>query len=271
MIKYSLIVATLGRKQELFEMLESIRNSDYELSEVEVIIVDQNDEKYIKQDVLNVRDININYIHSESKGLSLNRNLGLTHAKGEIICFPDDDCKFYTNTLSIVDDFFELEEVDFCMGRIFDRERKVDVIKRWPKKAKNIGKFNSYFLNSSVTLFVKRTACVSFDNYLGVGAKFGSCEDADFIYRILELGAVGVYTPEIEIWHPKPDLRNISLDKVESYASGFGYFVGKKTDTIKVVLFLLLLTKKTAQFLFFRNKFVEGYFSAFFRGLFKAK
>ena len=270
MYKYSLIIATLGRKKELLELIESIKNSDYETNNLEIIIVDQNEKGFLDKELSKFENLNIKHIHSDIKGLSYNRNIGLSYASGDIICFPDDDCKFYENTLNEVSNILLSSNIDFCMGQIYDRETKKDVIKKWSKKEFKVNRFNSYFINSSITMFIKKEYILNFDENLGVGARFGSCEDADLIYRILENKAKGIYTPKIELWHPEPNYQEISLEKVKNYASGFGYFVRKNTDVIKVLLLFLLVGKKTIQFIMniLNKRFQKGYFNSFFNGLF---
>lgn len=270
MYKYSLIIATLGRKKELLELIESIKNSDYETNNLEIIIVDQNEKGFLDKELSKFENLNIKHIHSNIKGLSYNRNIGLSYASGDIICFPDDDCKFYENTLNEVSNILLSSNIDFCMGQIYDRETKKDVIKKWSKKEFKVNRFNSYFINSSITMFIKKEYILNFDENLGVGARFGSCEDADLIYKILENKAKGIYTPKIELWHPEPNYQEISLEKVKNYASGFGYFVRKNTDVIKVLLLFLLVGKKTIQFIMniLNKRFQKGYFKSFFNGLF---
>ena len=269
-MKYSLIIATLGRKKELLELIESIKNSDYETNNLEIIIVDQNEKGFLDKELSKFENLNIKHIHSDIKGLSYNRNIGLSYASGDIICFPDDDCKFYENTLNEVSNILLSSNIDFCMGQIYDRETKKDVIKKWSKKEFKVNRFNSYFINSSITMFIKKEYILNFDENLGVGARFGSCEDADLIYKILENKAKGIYTPKIELWHPEPNYQEISLEKVKNYASGFGYFVRKNTDVIKVLLLFLLVGKKTIQFIMniLNKRFQKGYFKSFFNGLF---
>ncbi|MDO6499530.1 glycosyltransferase family 2 protein [Photobacterium sanguinicancri] len=266
-MRFSLIVATLGRKLELIEMLTSIRKSLYDLDKVEVIIVDQNERGFISNDISDFIGLNIKYIHSEKKGLSYNRNIGLRAATGDILCFPDDDCKLYEDTLSSAEFFLANNRLDFCMGRIFCRKNNLNIIKKWPTKITKVNKFNSYFLNSSITLFVNKECLIEFDENLGVGANFGSCEDADYIYCLLDNSAQGMYSPDIELWHPTPDFQDIPLSKVENYAAGFRYYIRKNNDVIKNVLFYLLIIKKIYQLMFLRKKFKPGYFKAFFRGI----
>ncbi|QKF76874.1 glycosyltransferase family 2 protein [Arcobacter defluvii] len=271
LLNFSLIIATLGRKKELFDLIDSLRKGDYYTSKIQIIIVDQNEKGFLDKQLLSeYKDLDIKYIHSDTKGLSLNRNIGLKYATGDIICFPDDDCKFYNDTLIEISNILLNPNIDFCMGQIYDRETKKDIIKRWSKKDLKVNRFNSYFINSSITMFIKKNLVLDFDENLGVGAKFGSCEDADFIYRILQNKANGIYTPKIELWHPEPNYQEISLEKVKNYASGFGYFIRKNIDTIKILLFILLIGKKMMQFILniFKKRFPKGYFKSFFNGLY---
>lgn len=268
-MKMSLIIATLGRKKELLELLNSINNSNINKINIEILIIDQNHKGFLENELLAFNDLNIKHIHSIRKGLSYNRNIGLKIATGEIICFPDDDCKFYEDTLQIASKVLSCSKIDFCIGRIFDRNTKKNIIKKWPSKKFKINRFNSYFVNSSITLFIKKSSILDFDEKLGVGSVFGSCEDADLIYRVLESGAKGVYTPEIELWHPSPDFQDIPLSKVKSYASGFGYFISKNTDLTKFFLLILLINKKLFEMFFniFTKKYQKKYFLCFFSGL----
>jgi|SaaInlStandDraft_3_1057020.scaffolds.fasta_scaffold26473_2 glycosyltransferase involved in cell wall biosynthesis len=268
-MKFSLIIATLGRKKELSEVLLSLQNSEYDIRKLEIIIVDQNEKGFLDTILLKFKNLNIKYIHSNVRGLSYNRNIGLKYATNDIICFPDDDCEFYEDTLSEVSQRLLDAPIDFCMGRIYNREKQENIIKKWPKKELVINRFNSYFINSSITLFIKKESILYFDENLGVGANFGSCEDADLIYRLLENNNKGIYTPKIELWHPQLDYKGVSLERVKSYASGFGYFVRKKTDAIKLLLLFLLLGKKILQLIknLFNRKFKKGYFKYFFKGL----
>lgn len=268
-MKFSLIVATLGRKNELEEMLYSLNECDFNLNEIEIILVDQNPPGYLDSTLKTISLKNIKHLVSSQKGLSLNRNIGIEHATGEIICFPDDDCKFYPDTFSTVDNYLKNPGLNFCIGKIFDRSTNKNIIKKWPNNKFRINKFNSYFVNSSITLFVKKYSAIEFDDLMGVGASFGSCEDADYIYRLLEKKNLGYYFPDIHMWHPSPVPQKISLDKVYRYASGFGFFIRKDCDFVKVILFFLLILKKTLQAIlnYKIQLYPKDYFKKYFSGL----
>lgn len=266
---FSLIIATIGRRQEIAELLASISNQQFDIEKIEIIIVDQNSDNRVKEALRPFAHLQIRHIQSKRPGLSLNRNIGLKAASGEIVCFPDDDCKFYGDTLSSVSNEFFGEEIDFAIGRIVDRCTGQSVIRNWPIAPKEISRRNFYFLSSSITIFLKRELAPAFNENLGAGCVHGSCEDAEYIYRLLEERRRGRYAPTIEVWHPTPDFAVIPLPKVRSYASGFGYFVSNKPDATKCILLAMLLVKKATQAV--RNlctrEFSTGYFKAYFGGL----
>ena len=108
---FILICATLGdRLAELKRLINSLENQDY--NEWKLIIVHQGtrNRELLEQMSKSQR---IEYINSSKKGLSLARNLALKllerrHIDSDcIIGYPDDDCYFSKNTLSIVAEFLK--------------------------------------------------------------------------------------------------------------------------------------------------------------------
>ena len=121
MKRFSLIMATYGREKEVESFLKSLKKSNYDLSLVEVIIVDQNDKIDLNPIVERHNDLNIKHIKSTVKGLAKNRNIGLEQSYGGIVAFPDDDCEYLPDTLNIISDIFEANsEIDVVMGRIVE-------------------------------------------------------------------------------------------------------------------------------------------------------
>jgi glycosyltransferase involved in cell wall biosynthesis len=232
-------MATYGRKEEVGDFLESIINQRYNLDEVEIIIVDQNDvitldevcSKYIGL-------LNIKLIRSDKKGLSLNRNIGLHIAIGKYIAFPDDDCTYYPETLLNVENYFETNwNVDVVLGRIYDRKLNKDIIRNWKSREYKVNISNFYFSYSSITIFTKKNN-ILFDEKLGVGTFFGSYEDADYILQLIENNKKIIYTPDVEVWHPDLTANPMSDEKVYSYGLGFGALVKKHLSLPILYLFI---------------------------------
>lgn len=231
----SMIIATLNREEEILKLLKSIEAMDYDKKKIEVIVLNQG-RKELKEKIFIFKNLNLKYYESNILGLSKNRNIGIKDAKGEIICFPDDDCEFQNDTLKkVVNIFKEKKEIDILLGRIID-EYGDDCIRRWPRKKKKITKYNFYTKTTSITMFLRNNKYF-FDENLGVGAKFGACEDGDYIFRLLKLKKKIEYRPEIVLYHPKAQGR-ISCNKAKSYGEGFGAFCKKNFNIEIIILFL---------------------------------
>ena len=239
-MQFSLIMATYGRKDEIGLFLESLLLQEKtNLSEVELIIVDQND-KISLDDLCQTYSDKLNIIHikSDKKGLSLNRNIGLKIAKGEYIAFPDDDCTYYSDTLYKVKQYFEsYQDVDVVLGRIIDRKTGKKIIRDWKDVQYSVNRSNFFFSYSSITIFARKND-ILFDEELGVGCFFGSNEDADYVWQMLDKNMKLEYTPIIEVWHPEPKEQEINYKKVYSYGLGFGALIYKHLSLSAIWLFI---------------------------------
>lgn len=269
-MKISLILCTLNRIIEVEEFLKSAINAYNDKFELEIILMDQNSDSRLMPIVNKFEKysfLKLVHIKSNLKGLAINRNKGIEISTGDILAFPDDDCTYYTNTLTSVYDFYKGKNKKYSiLGRIYSRDENCNIIKNWPKKKRDINKFNFYLFSSSITLFTNNKK-IKFDERLGVGSIYGSCEDPDYIYSHLKNRISIYYLPNIEVWHPKPDLINISNDKVYDYANGFGFFCRKNLDIYMCILLIECLGYKFIQLILKRGNFKKNYFSFFFSGL----
>lgn len=241
MYKFSLVMATYGRLEEIDHFFDSILSSDYDLNKVEIIVVDQNDEICLDNIIEKYNSsLNIKHIKSDVKGLSKNRNIGIRESKGEYIAFPDDDCKYMNDTLKKVESYFENnKEVYAVMGRIVDEDNN-DCIRKWSKQSETITKSNFYTKLSSITLFKRNEEKQYFNEQMGVGAPFGSNEDANIIYKCLKSGKNIKYYPDIVLYHPKPP-KHIELNKVYNYGLGFGALCKENLDINMIILFIKVI------------------------------
>lgn len=270
-MKFSLIMPTLGRKLELELFLEALESLVVNEFTVELIIIDQNKPGYLDDIIgkyIDSQSFTLIHHRSNKLGLSYNRNIGLKIATGDVYAFPDDDCIYFSNTLQCVYNYFiENHNIGMVIGRIFDRVNQINIIKNWPKIPKKISSYNYYLYSSSITIFVRKNNLL-FDELLGVGAEYGSCEDPDYIYSYIKEGNKIAYDPSIEVWHPIPDNNAIANSKVYQYARGFGYFSSKDVSCPKIYTFLLCIFYKCYQFVFKKSSFQKRYFNNFFLGLF---
>ena len=268
----SLILPTLNNPQSLNLFLKSVFLGETIEAKIEIIIIDQSDSDEIKN-VCNMYNKKNNpfiiYKRSNNLGLSLNRNFGLQMATGDIVGFPDDDCIYYPDTLNNILSFFldpECKCYDAVLGQIYDNNNHQPLIKNWPQKKSKVTKFNFYKLSSSITLFCKKNN-MNFNESMGVGAKFGSCEDVEYIYKMLVSRGKIFYCPNVKVWHPEINFNEVSLKRVESYASGLGYFITNGITPLKIGLLLGCIIIKGKQALFSRSSYKAEYFNYYFKGL----
>ena len=120
----SVIIATFRRKAPLKRALESLCAQTYSSDCLEIIIVDDNDDKTFTDDVLKIVDyyrtlININYIKNPyNMGSAASRNVGIESSFGEYITFLDDDDVYLPEKITRQVDYMLATNADFCISDI---------------------------------------------------------------------------------------------------------------------------------------------------------
>jgi len=255
-LKFSLIMATLGRSDEIIAMLNSLLMQTYK--NFELIIVDQNEDDRVIKICEDFKDkINLKYFHNNIKGLSVNRNIGLKNISGDIVAFPDDDCIYETDTLEKALSFFtEKSKYSFYVCNTKDIQGQGSVLKTKSVNT-DISVFN--FMNSGIsfTIFVRALSIKSFcfDETMGLGAQFGSGEESDLILFLLKNKNKGQYIAKNYVFHP---VKSETPEKAFQYGKGFGA-VYKKAITkyyflILFPVFFLRLLKGIINIMIYRDK-----------------
>ncbi|MDB5729640.1 MAG: glycosyltransferase family 2 protein [Noviherbaspirillum sp.] len=207
----SLILATVGRTDQLNRLFDSLASQTY--ANFEVIVVDQNNDDRVQPHLERAKYLGISVKHMKHfpANLAAARNAGIEAALGEWIGFPDDDCWYDPSVLELV------------VKRFSRTDKPGGVVVRWVEQAeqplhaaKLSWKRSAAFRDvpvSSITLFCHRSLFKKiggFDSRLGVGQWFGAGEETDFVLRALRSGALLTYLPEAEVHHA------VSRDKPET-------------------------------------------------------
>lgn len=230
-MRFSLIVATLGRTAELGTLLESLDRQSHR--DFEVIVVDQNaDDRLVP--ILNPFENRLKMLRLVSApGLSRARNIGLQAITGDVVCFPDDDCWYPDDLLMCLDRL--LRDHPSWQGLIGD---SVDESGRptlpWRDHEGKLTAPMSWRRAISYAIFVRSSVIREiggFDENLGLGAgtPWGSGEDNDLILRTLKAGCQVQYDPNIRVHHPRlfPVFNKSGWSKRYSYALGDGKLLQK--------------------------------------------
>jgi glycosyltransferase involved in cell wall biosynthesis len=231
-MKFSLVLATLGRVDEMDRFLDSLVKQTYQ--DFELIIVDQNDDDRLVP-ILAPYLNQLSIIHLRSwRGLSRARNVGLQHASGDVVAFPDDDCWYADKVLEQVKDkFTKNPQWDGLTGRSTD-ENGVDFVKGFSQQQVLLDRFNVWRQAISITIFLRRKLVESvglFDESLGLGSGtiFGSGEETDYLVRAVNTGFHIYYSPDLIVHHPHPEeiIDDRMLTRTFAYGCGMGRVLSK--------------------------------------------
>jgi glycosyltransferase involved in cell wall biosynthesis len=226
MLRFSLIVGTIGRTNELRCLLESLAQQRF--ADYEVILVDQNYDDRIRQIMEEFVDRVPLVRISSPKGLSRARNAGLQLAAGEIIAFPDDDCWYSPGLLKNIDQWFRDHTKYSVLAVGAVDEIGVPSGNRWFQSSCDIHPINAFRTTFSSTLFLRRETLrnLSFDEEIGPGASsmFQCSEETDLILRILDSGFRGRFDRALHICHPRRDMLSygVSKERAVYYGCGMG-------------------------------------------------
>jgi len=287
MMRFSLVLATIGRVHELERLLRSLDAQTYR--DFELIVVDQNpDDRLVP--ILGEYQGRFPITHLRCQpGLTQARNVGLKHISGEIVAFPDDDCWYPPHLLEQVAVFWEkYPSWDGALGRLV--WEGVHINKAQPSTLNPVDIFNVTtsvsamtllqalapkdppVSASSVTLFLTRKsveAVNGFDEELGLGSgtEWGGGDDIDLIVRCLKSGFKICHNPALKVYHPDPRKGYTDIRRGFLYGAGLGRVLGKHGYPAWFALYHLLRSLGYAGFALIQGQMGKAhYYWAVFRG-----
>lgn len=270
-MKVSLVLATLGRDQELVDFLLSLHNQTYK--DFELIIIDQNKDGKIDAIVESFRSrFELRHIKVDFTGNARARDYGIDLAQGRIVAFPDDDCIYSWDVLEkVVAEFAQHDKLSILVAGSYvdssDRfsigvnSRKARYFSRWQMMGVE---FTQFF---DVQHLDRRQ--FHLDHDFGIGSKYSGGEGFEMLYRLLRAGATAFYTPDIKIYHPDKDHYKLGTGRMLMYSTGvgayirkfanqrdvfIGYYIVRKmfvAPVLKMLLALLLLNPKRLAYSFY--------------------
>jgi glycosyltransferase involved in cell wall biosynthesis len=224
---FSLIVTTLGRVNELERLLASLDSQT--CKDFEVILIDQNPDDRLLPLLERHPGLQIRHLRS-GRGASRGRNVGLPLAKGDLICFPDDDCWYPGDLLAIVAAWFVARPQ---FGGLFACLRDADnnpVGPNWPKRPCGGTRGNIWEIGLMAGGFLRRgvtDAIGPLNENIGVGSDspYQSGEETDYYLRALAHGFSMWFEPSITVHHPNLHSQERLRQRTYSFALGAGYIM----------------------------------------------
>jgi glycosyltransferase involved in cell wall biosynthesis len=242
-VRFSLVLATVNRMQLLDRMLASLAAQSY--TNYELILVDQNSDDRLRPLIDKWSHV-IAIIHVRaSLGLSRARNAGITHARGELIAFPDDDCWYPEDLLSRVSAWFDAHRGFSLLCVAACDSQGAHVAARWPRRSCMLDRNTVLRACVSFGMFLRRKALVpigGFDETLGLGSgtQFQSGEESDLALRIIQQSGGGWFEKSMWAYHPRKDAETSSSERARAYGAGFGYLLRKHRYPLYIWLYHVL-------------------------------
>ncbi|MGR3175955.1 MAG: glycosyltransferase family 2 protein [Candidatus Scalindua sp.] len=222
-MRYSFIIATLGRDVELKILLKSIEAQA--VNDYEVLVVDQNEHDRVRLLCNNFQCIR--YIYSKDKGLSLARNIGIKQASGEYLVFTDDDAElapdFLENANRVIKQF---PEMSVLSGIVLTHGKGNPFSRYMDDNSEEISYHN---FDKLLTVFIMHKdffkTVEGFDEEMGVGAHWGGSEESELLLRGFEAGLKAYYSKTIIAYHPEADFSQMSWR--QAFQKGYSYGLGR--------------------------------------------
>ena len=234
---FDLVVATVGRTDELARFLDSLTTQEY--AAVRVIVVDQNEDERLDA-VVGGRPFRIERIRGPL-GLSRARNAGLAIVDADLVAFPDDDCVYPPGLLARVAERLGPDShLAGLTGRAEDGSGTSAA--SWKDESAVLTDDNLWNRAISFAIFLRRGVVEtvgSFDDELGLGSgrPWSSGEEIDYLVRAVRAGASIEYDPSLVVTH---DVRADDVRVGARDGASTGYLLRKHGYPPRVVVRMLV-------------------------------
>ncbi len=210
--KYSVIVPSYNRREEIVELLESFRRLDFPAARCELIIADDgstDDTAAVVEQFRKDFPFPLKFYRQENKGPGAARNMGMEKASGDFFIFVDSDCTVREDWLKNIDRELQVQQADAFGGRDSFREDFPPLLKAINysmtsflttgglrgRKGKKLAKFYPRSFNMGL----------SRELYRRIGG-FGSLrhgQDIEYSNRIICSGAKVIYIDDAVVFHKR--------------------------------------------------------------------
>ncbi|HNB72503.1 MAG TPA: glycosyltransferase [Acidobacteriota bacterium] len=206
-MEFSIIIATHARPQQLSQCLESLTRLDFPSDQFEVIVVDDESDPPIEAVALQFADrLNLTCVTQKRGGPARARNTGMERARGQYLCFTDDDCKPAPDWLHAIAERIKLTPLAMVGGyvvnglttNLFSTTSQLlqDYLYEYYHLQHHSGRF--FTSNNMVVSRQQFTEIKGFDD---VNFFRSAGEDREVSHRWERHGFQMVYAPEVIIYH----------------------------------------------------------------------
>lgn len=198
----SLVVATVDRKEELILFLDSL----LPISEryFEVIVVDQNNDGRLDALLKNYAVLMpVKHIKLSERNASKARNVGVKHANGQWVGFPDDDCCYTPDTIPHLIKAIETSSCEIILGAVTDF--KGNALGRFYRRKSRVSLFTINGKVNEPGVFITKSRFEQLNGFnedFGPGGRYFAAEAYELLVRALKQRKEILFNADIQIRHP---------------------------------------------------------------------
>jgi GT2 family glycosyltransferase len=201
------VICTKDRGEEILRAAESVLASTH--PNFHLLIIDQSRDEVSERALEKLRgDARLTYVRSQSVGLSRSRNEALRRAETELVAFTDDDCSVPPDWLATMQQVLEeypRGALVFCNVDAGPHDGSLGFVPQY--RCTGTAEYSTYTRETrgmGAGLAVRRERVLDvggFDEELGAGARFSSCEDRDLVMRVMLAGHTVLTTNRTFVVH----------------------------------------------------------------------
>jgi GT2 family glycosyltransferase len=229
-LSFSIIINSYGRDSSSISktLIQAKKSNPFE-----IILIDQNTNN------LQITVDDVKYFHFPEKAISQARNFAANNAQGNWLVFLDDDALLDENSIKSLNTYLSVNQDQVIGGKIMVSENSTEYYSKRQKLSSGpISFLNLKAVMGGLFAVEKETfiQIKGFDPHFGIGGKFPSSEDTDFVWKAyFDKKKIG-FCSDFYALHPRSS--NISNEKALQYGIGKGAMVAKWIKTKKKYLCL---------------------------------
>ena len=215
----SVLVCTRNRAQKAQRAVGSVLANSF--TDFELVVVDQSTDSATREAIAAIADHRVRYIHTNTVGVAISRNIAIREATADIVVFTDDDCVCDRDWLqAIIAEFAADPQALGVYGRVVPYGKAGS--SAWDSVAEDDDMICPALIQSTSRAVVDRPAIPHlvlgggnnmsfrkealrrvglFNEMLGPGSRIGTGEDTEFSYRLLFNRCRLIYSPQPLVKH----------------------------------------------------------------------
>lgn len=231
----TIVVPTRNRSERVVRAVQAVLAADRD--DVEIVIVDQSDDDSTRAALAEFRGrSNFRYVRTNGMGSAMARNIGIGHARAEVVGLTDDDCEVSADWIPELVAAFAVDgRIAVVFGAVAPAAHESDAgfipahvgrvqfLARRPSQMHRVD-------GMAACMGVRRSAWQAiggFDTALGSGAPLRSAAEGDLALRALGAGYFVYSNPRLEVLHHGFRTWEEGRELISSYWYGTGAMLAK--------------------------------------------